>query len=300
VLFAQTFVVPEGQGPQPLDRLVKTAQSLSWERARRAIETGKVSVDGERVTDRTRPVRPGASVVVDPRAPAKRHDSRGFALVYVDSFVVVVDKPPHVSTVPYADEPGTLWDLVRDELKRREHRTIPPLGVVHRLDKETSGLVVFSRTLVAKRHLKHQFRFHTTHRRYVALAHGSVKPGRIESRLVDDRGDGRRGSTENPRIGKPAVTHVRVLESLPGASLVECRLETGRTHQIRIHLAERGWPIFGERVYGRPAPERQNDASRLMLHARELGFVHPDSEEQLSFTAPLPADFEDELRKRRK
>jgi 23S rRNA pseudouridine1911/1915/1917 synthase len=172
------------------------------------------------------------------------------------------------------------------ELGRRE----APLGIVHRIDKETSGLVVFARTLAAKRDLKQQFRIHTVRRRYRALAHGQVPERSISSRLVQDRGDGLRGSTNNPKLGRVATTHVRPLEALQGATFIECQLETGRTHQIRIHLAEAGSPLLGERVYSKNFPHPLLSAPRLMLHAQELGFVHPVTGKHLDFEEPLPED----------
>src|SRR5262249_37057783 len=127
---------------------------------------------------------------------------------------------------------------------------------VHRLDKETSGLVVFARTGAAERHLGKQFRAHTVERQYLAIVRGRARPQRIESWLVRDRSDGRRGSGPKSGAGQRAVTHVRVEEELGDYTLVECRLETGRTHQVRIHLGEAGTPICGDHVYDRPVHGR--------------------------------------------
>jgi 23S rRNA pseudouridine1911/1915/1917 synthase len=149
---------------------------------------------------------------------------------------------------------------------------------------------MFARTLDAKRTLKQQFRVHSVHRRYVAVAHGHVQAQSVASRLVRDRGDGRRGSTENPTLGRDAVTHIGFLERLDGATLVECRLETGRTHQIRIHLAEQGHPLLGETLYLKGYGGPLIDAPRLMLHARELGFIHPSTGQPLHFEEPIPDD----------
>jgi len=154
---------------------------------------------------------------------------------------------------------------------------------------------VFARTVAAKVALKNQFRFHSVGRRYVAIAHGDVTGGVIRSRLVQDRGDGRRGSTENEELGREAVTHVKWLETLRGASLLECRLETGRTHQIRIHLSERGHPLVGERVYSKNYRGELIPAPRLMLHARELSFDHPTTAERLSFETAMPEDMQSVL-----
>jgi 23S rRNA pseudouridine1911/1915/1917 synthase len=169
-----------------------------------------------------------------------------------------------------------------------------PLGVVHRLDKETSGVMVFTRTLEAKKHLSQQFREHTVERRYLALVHGRMeRPVVLESYLLEDRGDGLRGSARGTtKGGQRAVTHVKPKRQLQGATLVECRLETGRTHQIRIHLSEAGHPLVGERVYIRNYAGPRLEAPRMMLHAAALGFIHPVDEEPMAFDAPLPADFE--------
>jgi 23S rRNA pseudouridine1911/1915/1917 synthase len=164
------------------------------------------------------------------------------------------------------------------------------LGVVHRIDKDTSGLLVFTRTHKAKRSLDEQLRQHTVERRYLAIAHGRVQAATLESHLVADRGDGVRGSTPDPRIGRNAITHVAPEEFLEGATLVSCRLQTGRTHQIRIHLAEAGHPLVGEKVYIRGLPGPFLPAPRQMLHAALLGFEHPVDGAHLRFEDPMPED----------
>jgi 23S rRNA pseudouridine1911/1915/1917 synthase len=169
------------------------------------------------------------------------------------------------------------------------------LGIVHRLDKETSGLVVFTRTWLAKQALSSQFRQHTVHRRYLAIAHGDVPARTLRSFFIENRGDGLRGSKRGPggkppKDGREAVTHVTRIEPLTGATLVACRLETGRTHQIRIHLSESGNPLVGERVYVRGFRGPVIEAPRLMLHAAELGFVHPATEAEVRWEQPTPAD----------
>jgi 23S rRNA pseudouridine1911/1915/1917 synthase len=209
----------------------------------------------------------------------------------------VIDKPSGVSSVPYDDrETGTAMDLIRGAWRRAgKAATTTALHVVHRIDKGTSGLLMFAKSKRAETALAAQFRAHTIERLYVCAAHGTVAPGRIESMLVADRGDGLRGSTRHAGQGKQAITHVTVKQALRGATLCEVRLETGKTHQIRIHLAERGHPLVGEDVYKRDFENRGGrllPAGRLMLHAATLGFVHPASGERVRLAAALPADFE--------
>jgi 23S rRNA pseudouridine1911/1915/1917 synthase len=283
-----------GSGEKPLDRwLRELLAGKSWNEVRRLARTGKVFIDGAPVLDPTSLVPAGAEIELRVNAPrATRTPSLPkSAILYVDAQVVVVEKPAGISTVPYDEsETGTLDQLLMETLAERGRRA--PLGIVHRIDKETSGVVVFARTVAAKLALKNQFRFHTVGRRYVALAHGTVKSTTIVSRLVKDRGDGRRGSTDNEELGREAITHVTWLESLRGATLLECRLETGRTHQIRIHLAERGHPLVGERVYSKSYRGRLIEAPRLMLHARELSFEHPSTGQSLRFDQRMPPDMQ--------
>jgi 23S rRNA pseudouridine1911/1915/1917 synthase len=276
--------------PARIDGFLREKLGLSWGRARTLVERGKVFVDGERVLDTAAPLRPGQSVEVRESAPKPVARVPDDLVVYADTHVVVVRKPSGVSTVPYEEkERGTLDEIVRRALGTRS------LGVVHRLDKETSGLLVFTRTWLAKKSLSAQFRAHTVERRYLAIAHGVVPKRTVTSSLVADRGDGLRGSSRDPHLGQRAVTHVEPIETrtIGGAkaTLVSCRLETGRTHQIRIHLAEMGHPLVGERVYVRDYRGPKIDAPRVMLHAAVLGFVHPKTERTMRWEEPPPADF---------
>jgi 23S rRNA pseudouridine1911/1915/1917 synthase len=287
------WVVSAAQEQQALDRVLRELiGGESWNKVRRWIETGKVRVNGDVVVDPRRPVRAEQIVELSLRAPRPRSEPMpASTLVYVDAHVVVVHKPAGLSTVPYdATEIVTLDRLTADLLATRERARRAPLGIVHRLDKETTGLVVFARTLPAKRELKNQFRFHTVQRRYWAIVHGILDDRTLSSRLVQDRGDGLRGSTQNPKLGRAATTHVTALRRYRDATLVECRLETGRTHQIRIHLAEAGHPLLGERVYVRQYRSPLLPAPRVMLHAFELGFAHPVTGAPLSFASEMPED----------
>ncbi len=293
---------------RPLDRALRDVfPQASWSQVRRLIETGKVNVDGVRRCDPRSFVRAGQALEVRLSAPRPRAGALpSTAILHVDAHVVVVDKPAGISTVPYElNERGTLEELLRAELRRSSNvpRADAPLGVVHRLDKPTSGVMVFARTLSAKRQLEQQFRRHSIERRYLALCHGELPSQTLRSRLVQDRGDGLRGSTDHPRLGRDAITHVEALERFGSASLVGCRLETGRTHQIRIHLSEAGHPLLGEPVYVRNYGGPLLTAPRLMLHAAELGFLHPASGALLRFRSPPPSDMQsvlEELRRMRR
>jgi 23S rRNA pseudouridine1911/1915/1917 synthase len=300
----------------PADRALRTLFAASWGKARGWIEGGKVKVNGHLVTEPTARVRAGAEIALDESARRPRpKELEDGDVVHVDAHVVVVAKPPGISTIPYegSEETDTLDARVRAWLERQQSRSPrsssrssahsgggdrgrgrPPLGIVHRLDKETSGLVVFTRSWLAKQALTSQFRQHTVHRRYLTIANGVVQAGTRRSFLLADRGDGLRGSARGNVRGsteaREAITHVTPLEALPGATLVACRLETGRTHQIRIHLSESGHPVLGERVYIRDFAGPLLLAPRLMLHAAELGFVHPATERPMQWELPMPAD----------
>jgi 23S rRNA pseudouridine1911/1915/1917 synthase len=227
---------------------------------------------------------------------------------YADLHVVVVEKPAGLTTMRHPGEaaefgararrylPPTLAELL-PSLLAEKHGKRSPLRAVHRLDKDTSGLVVFARSKEAERDLGQQFRAHGVERRYLAVVRGQAEPGRIESYLVRDRGDGRRGSSTEAGQGQRAITHVRLVENLGDFTLVECRLETGRTHQVRIHLGESGTPICGERIYdrplhGSPVPDRSG-ARRLALHAASLGFKHPATGKRVKWDSPLPKELKD-------
>jgi len=289
----------------------RDGEPLAWSKARDLCRTGRVLLDGQPALDDATRVRSGQSVVLTPTAPRRtegvlpRED-----LLHVDADVAVVRKPAGVVTVPYDDgERDTLVDRVRallarlDKARRGGAGRDTMAGVVQRLDKDTTGVLVFARNMPAKRALEEQFRVHSVERRYLALAHGDVRSDTAETMLVQDRGDGLRGSWgafrghvgPPPRDAKRAVTHLRALERLRGATLVECRLETGRQHQIRIHLSERGHALVGEPVYIRDHQGPRLPSPRPMLHAAVLGFEHPRGGATLRFEDPPPADFAERL-----
>jgi 23S rRNA pseudouridine1911/1915/1917 synthase len=289
-----TFRPDAAVSPQRLDRAVKTFRpALSWGEARDLITRGKVTVNGVRATDPARPVDAACEITIAVAAP-RIHKGPLVPpfpkerVLHQDRHVIVVDKPAGLPSVPWEDDPDALDRRLQELLGH-------PVQVVHRLDRDTTGAIMFALTQDAFAHLEHQLRLHTVHRRYLAIAHGDVKAQTIRSHIADNRGDGLRGSVHNARVGKEAVTHVEPVEPLRGATLVSCRLETGRTHQIRIHLAEQGHMLLGERGYIREHKGEAIPAPRILLHAHELGFQHPTTGEQLRFVSPLPADMEEML-----
>jgi 23S rRNA pseudouridine1911/1915/1917 synthase len=283
----------------------------SWNDVRKLISARRVKVGDAVCSDEARRLKEDEVVVLleHPKPlPRVAHPER-LVVRLLDEHVVVVEKPAGVNTVRHPAElewseerrelDPTLEDLsqwaIAHQLNRPAH-TLSRLRIVHRLDKETSGLLVFARSVLAERELGQQFRKHTVVRRYLVVVPGVLTARTIRSNLVPDRGDGRRGSTQLPDVGKEAITHVSVEERLPGYTLLSCRLETGRTHQIRIHLAEAGHPVCGDKVYVKRLNgevfEDRSQAPRLALHATELGFDHPATGAHLHWTTPLPGDLQ--------
>jgi 23S rRNA pseudouridine1911/1915/1917 synthase len=325
----RSFMVGRHDAGKPLLHVLCQQLRLSRTEAATYVRQRLVRLAGRVCPQPGRQVRPGQRVEVAlpkaPRPQVQRQDRPGkdrerpagethIVVRYVDDQLVVVDKPPGLTTVRHAEDaaefgskakrflPPTVIDLLPAVLAGRGVRG-GRLRAVHRLDRETSGLLVVARTPDAERALGLQFRRHGIGRHYLALVRGQAQNGRIESNLVRDRGDGRRGSKSSPE-GQHAATNVLALEVLGNYTLVECRLETGRTHQVRIHLGEAGTPLCGERVYDRPVhgpplPDGSG-AKRPMLHAASLEFEHPTTGQRLRFTAPLPRDMKSLLERLRR
>jgi 23S rRNA pseudouridine1911/1915/1917 synthase len=272
---------------------VKERAGVPWSVAKRHVTSGKVFVDGERVTEIDHRLTAGQSVELRMAAPRPHDPEREGVLVYDDPHVVVIDKPSGVSSVPYDErETGTAMDLIRGAWRRMgKPATSVALHVVHRIDRATSGLLMFAKTKRAELGLAAQLRAHSMEREYKCVVHDIIARNTIESYLVADRGDGLRGSTSRIDQGKRAVTHVDVVRALRGATLCSVRLETGKTHQIRIHLAESGHPLVGEEVYIRDYRGPIIPSPRLLLHAATLGFEHPITGERVRLASELPGDF---------
>ncbi len=308
----QTFSVTPEHAQKTLAALLRVwLPGHSWSQVRHLIDTRRVQVNGEIWLDDARRLKPGESVTVLPFGRPAPELIDQIPIRHVDDDVVVVEKPAGISTVRHPSERAwleerrlkvlTLDDLVLRQLgyalPRQKHDPKPRLRIVHRLDKETSGLVVFARTVDAERNLGLQFRKHVVMRRYLTLVPGRVETQTIRSMLLRDRGDGKRGSGDLANQGKAAITHVEVAERYRDFTLLSCRLETGRTHQIRIHLSELGHPVWGEKVYRAGKEPDASGLTRLFLHAVELGFQHPRTLEPMHWEMPLPPELRAVLEK---
>lgn len=311
------FEADPGQAPVRVDKFMfEKLQHSSRNRIQKAADAGFVHVNGKPVKSNYK-VRPRDVVTLMLDRP--RHNSTIEAeempldVVYEDSELMVVNKPAGLVVHPGAGNfHGTLVNAVAWHLRdvASFDPNDPEVGLVHRIDKDTSGLLVVAKTPQAKTSLGVQFFNKTTHRSYNALVWGNFTEdeGRIEGNIARDPKDRLRMTVFAPDsgIGKEAVTHWRVLERFGYVTLIECRLETGRTHQIRAHMKHIGHPLFGDERYGGSEILRGNRSTtykafiqncfkicnRQALHARTLGFVHPTTGKQMDFTSDLPADLE--------
>ncbi len=293
------------QSPTRLDKALADATDLSRERIKALIADGAVEVGGKRATSPSAKVPEGTPFAIQVPAPvpleAEPQDIP-LTIVYEDADLIVVDKPAGMVVHPAAgNRDGTLVNALlhhcRGQLSGINGVERP--GIVHRIDKDTSGLLVVAKTDSAHEGLAKQFADHSISRRYVAICAGTPKPadGTIGARLGRSDRDRKKMAVLPPDAtrGKHAVTHYRTTKSLRVASILECRLETGRTHQVRVHCASIGHPLLGDPQYGRdpkalrPILEKLS-FHRQALHAASLGFIHPTSGEWHEYTAQMPYD----------
>jgi 23S rRNA pseudouridine1911/1915/1917 synthase len=278
--------------------LIRRHPELSRRKARDVIEKGQVSVAGERVREPGREVDQAAAVSFDPNRKALPRARSTLRVLFQDEHVLVLDKPAGLLSVPTA--PGLDEDTALARAKDYARRLDPRGGYaerVHRLDRDTTGALAFALSREARAGLIEAFRGHRIGRRYLALVIGqpAAEQGTIDAPLREEWLSGRRGVARLGEAARAARTHWRVRERLPGAALLEVRLETGRQHQVRVHLAHAGLPILGDPVYGPPAGGRPL-ARRPMLHAAHLAFAHPITGASVEATSPLPPDFETVLK----
>jgi len=209
-------------------------------------------------------------------------------ILFEDDTILVVDKPAGLLTIATETEKeNTLYSALRARASKKK----PPekIFVVHRLDREASGLLVFAKTIEAKERLQEQFKDHSAGRRYLAVVEGRIAKDDVSIRsYLAENAAYRVYSTQKKGAGKLAVTHVHVVKRSPKTTVVQVRLETGRKHQIRVHLAEAGFPIIGDKVYG----SQSNPLRRLALHGEYLSFRHPSHRKRSEFTSSYPRTFD--------
>ena len=279
--------VPETAAGERLDRFVATIPGVgSRAAAERLLAAGDVLVDGV-ARPKSHRLEGGEEVVVhlDAAPPAPAAPTPELRVAYEDEHLLVVDKPAGLVVHPAAGHAsGTLVEALAG---RTAGGDADRPGIVHRLDRDTSGLLVVARTEQAYEGLRRLVRRHALEREYLALVRGRPRSraGRIEAAIGRDRRDPTRRSLETD-VPRDAVTHFELVELLDRHALLRVRLETGRTHQIRVHLAAIGLPVVGDRVYGAPEPGLR----RQFLHAARLAFTHPVTGKRIEVVSPLPAD----------
>jgi 23S rRNA pseudouridine1911/1915/1917 synthase len=296
------------ESPGRLDKALAEATGLSRARVQGLIDEGRVEVAGKTASSASLKVTGGTPfrIIIAAAMPAEaKPEDIPLTIAYEDQHVIVVDKPAGMVVHPAVGNiTGTLVNALlhhcRGQLSGINGVARP--GIVHRIDKDTSGLLVVAKSDAAHEGLAVQFAAHTVHRRYLAVCAGHPSPseGTIDARVGRSDADRKKMTVlpNNSSRGKSAITHYTVLERLAHAALVECRLETGRTHQVRVHFASIGHPLLGDPAYGRtPKPLRPVlealAFTRQALHAAELGFVHPVTGETLRFGSDLPQDMQE-------
>ena len=304
--------VPKGTSATRVDAvLARLLPEYSRANLQRWSTEGRVVVNGKQVLPKHK-VREGDIIDVEPGPPpptdAKPDASVEFEVVHEDEALIVIDKPAGLVVHPgKGNYTGTLVNglLARQGFERPPSDQQDPQGhlrpgVVHRIDKDTSGLLVVAKTEQSREHLKLQFSQRSVRRHYRAIVVGEIADATI-STLYGRHPKQRLKFSSKVREGKLATTRVRVVERLLGATVVECKLETGRTHQIRVHLLEQmNAPLLGDTLYGRTCPDAgvqqvQQILGRQALHAAELGFIHPESGAELTFGSALPPDMTQSL-----
>jgi 23S rRNA pseudouridine1911/1915/1917 synthase len=285
-----TVTLPSDAAGRRFDAaLARALPQYSRSRLRTWIDAGRVTLDG-RIAEATRKVWGGEHVVVqavaDVGATAPAPESIALSIVYEDDDLIVLDKPAGLVVHPGAgNRAGTLQNALLHHAPQLA--SIPRAGIVHRLDKDTSGLLVVGKTITAQTALVRQLAARTVKRQYQALAAGDITRGGVIDAPIG-RHPTRRTTMAVVATGKAARTHYEVVERFGIATLLACRLETGRTHQIRVHLASLGHPLVGDPAYGK----RGSIAfARQALHAARLGLIHPSTGRAREWHAALPADF---------
>ncbi|HUO43609.1 MAG TPA: 23S rRNA pseudouridine(1911/1915/1917) synthase RluD [Burkholderiales bacterium] len=304
IVAAETIelTLPHHCAGQRLDQALSLLlPQYSRSRLARWIRDGQVELDGRAALPKAK-MYGGEKIRIaplpDPSATAAQPEAIALDVVYEDDALLVVNKPAGLVVHPGSGNwSGTLLNALLAHAPALA--ALPRAGIVHRLDKDTSGLLVVAKTLEAQTSLVRQLQARSVKREYFALAHGKiVRGGSIEAPI--GRHPARRTRMAVTARGKPATTHYEILRRYPHATLLRCRLETGRTHQIRVHLQSIGHPLVGDPAYGRRAHSRDGAGAdplltafpRQALHAQRLELIHPASGKRVAWEAPLPPDLE--------
>ena len=288
---------------QRLDKALAEASGLSRERVKALMGEGRVTLDGKVAAQASlKPVAGSAFEIAIPAVTPDEAQPEDIPLnvVFEDEHLIVIDKPAGLVVHPaVGNYDGTLVNALLHHCQGQLSGIggVARPGIVHRIDKDTSGLLVVAKSDVAHEGLARQFEDHSIERAYLALVAGNPMPpaGTVTGSIARSNTNRKKMALVADGRGKHAVTHFATLERFATAALVECRLETGRTHQVRVHMTSLGHPLLGDPAYGRtPAKLKpllaEHKFERQALHAKVLGFVHPVTGEQLRFESPLPAD----------
>ncbi len=312
----KTFIVDPGQEPFRIDKWIQMhMEGSTRNKIQQAIEAGFLTVNGKNIKSNYK-IRPADEIVVmsliNPEHTVLKEEDIPLDIVYEDDALMVINKPSNMVVHPgVGNFSGTLLNGIAYYLRKQnpsiDEEKLPRFGLVHRIDKNTTGLIVVAKTGEAASHLAKQFFNHTVKRKYMALVWGNIEEqeGTIEAHIARHQQNRKMfDAYPDGEIGKHAITHYKVIEQFNYVTLVECILETGRTHQIRVHMKHLGHTLFNDWEYGGDKILKGTIytkykqfvdncfevCSRCALHAKTLGFIHPITQKEVFFESPLPED----------
>lgn len=314
----KVFMVDKGQEPFRIDKWVQMhMEGATRNKVQKGIDAGFLTVNGKMVKSNYK-IKPGDEIIlmslINPEHTILKEENIPLNIVYEDDYLMVINKPPNMVVHPgVGNFSGTLLNGVAYYLRQQNpqlnEESLPRFGLVHRIDKNTTGLIVLAKTGEAAAHLAKQFFNHTVNRRYVALVWGNIteNEGTVNAHIARHKQHRKMfDAYPDGETGKHAITHYKVLERFNYVTLVECKLETGRTHQIRVHMKYIGHTLFNDAEYGgdkilkgtvysryKQFVDNCFDACpRCALHAQTLGFIHPATGKEIFFESPIPSDME--------
>ncbi|MFY8023762.1 MAG: RluA family pseudouridine synthase [Sediminibacterium sp.] len=319
----KVFMVDKGQEPFRIDKWVQMhMEGATRNKVQKGIDAGFLTVNGKMVKSNYK-IKPGDEIIlmslINPEHTILKEENIPLNIVYEDDYLMVINKPPNMVVHPgVGNFSGTLLNGVAYYLRQQNpqlnEESLPRFGLVHRIDKNTTGLIVLAKTGEAAAHLAKQFFNHTVNRRYVALVWGNIteNEGTVNAHIARHKQHRKMfDAYPDGETGKHAITHYKVLERFNYVTLVECKLETGRTHQIRVHMKYIGHTLFNDAEYGgdkilkgtvysryKQFVDNCFDACpRCALHAQTLGFIHPATGKEIFFESPIPSDMESAIDK---